>query len=98
MSRHIRAFNAAADPAVARPFQLRFDVLAVLAGLVLLLAGCAAAPRSPAAGRDPANPGARVPGVDYRSTIGSYKSQRPVDAAPWIEQNERVTPAPSSGR
>jgi hypothetical protein len=96
MSAHIRAFDAAGERADARPFQLRFGVLAV--GLVLLLAGCADAPRSPAAGPDPSDPGARAPRVDYRSTIGPYKSQRPVDPTPWTEQNERVAPAPKSGQ
>ena len=98
MSAHIRAFNAAGERAGASPFQPRFDVLAVVAGPVLLLAGCTDAPQSPVAGRDPSDPGARAPRVDYRSTIGPYKSRRPVDPAPWTEQNERVTPAPKSGQ
>jgi hypothetical protein len=95
MSAHIRAFGAAGGPAVTRPFRRE---LAVLAGLVLLLAGCADPPRSPAAGPDPAAPGTRAPRVDYRSTVGAYRSQRPVDPAPWVEQNERVAPAPKSGQ
>ena len=98
MSAHIRAFDAAGKRAGTRPFQLQFDVLAVVVGLVLLLAGCTDAPRSPVAGPDPADPRAPAPRVDYRSTIGPYKSQRPVDPAPWTEQNERVTPAPKSGQ
>jgi hypothetical protein len=52
----------------------------------------------PVAGPDPADPSARAPRVDYRSTTGAYKSQRPVEPAPWGEQNERVTPAPKSGQ
>jgi hypothetical protein len=98
MSAHIRAFDAAIERAGAKPLQIKFDVLAVVVGLVLLLAGCTDAPRSPAAGPDPSDPGARAPRVDYRSTIGPYKSQRPVNPAPWTEQNERVTPAPKSGQ
>ena len=97
MSPHIRAFDAAGQPVVTRPFKIKFDVLPVLVGLILLLAGCGA-PRSPVAGPDPADPRAPAPRVDYRSTIGSYKSQRPVDPAPWTEQNERVAPAPKSGQ
>jgi hypothetical protein len=97
MSAHIRAFGTAGGPAVTPPFQIKLRALAVLAGLVLLLAGCADPPRSPAAGPDPADPGARAPRVDYRSTVGAYRSQRPVDPAPWVEQNERVAPAPKSG-
>jgi hypothetical protein len=95
MSAHIRAFGAAGGTAVTQPF---WRELGVLAGLVLLLAGCAEPPRSPAAGPDPADPGARAPRVDYRSTVGAYQSQRPVDPAPWVEQNERVAPAPKSGQ
>ena len=99
MSAHIRAFDGAGKPAVTRPFRLRHDVLAIVVGLSLLLAGCADAPRSPmAGGPDPADPAARAPRVDYRSTIGAYKGQRPVEPAPWGEQNERVTPAPKSGQ
>ena len=62
--------------------------------LAALNAGCASVPPRPLAGADPANPAARVPAVRYRSTIGPYTSQRPVDPAPWGEQNERVAPEP----
>jgi hypothetical protein len=64
--------------------------------LALLAAGCSAAPRAPFAGPDPSDPGARAPRVDYRSTIGSYKSQRPVEPGPWGEQNQGVAPQPKS--
>jgi hypothetical protein len=47
---------------------------------------------------DPADPQAPAPRVDYRSTIGTYKRQRPVEPGPWREQNERVTPQPKSGQ
>jgi hypothetical protein len=98
MSAHIRAFDASGEPAVARPLQTKFGVLAVMPALVLLLAGCADTPRLPLAGPDPADPGARAPRVDYRSTIGSYKSRRPVGPAPWDELNQGVAPAPKSGQ
>ena len=96
MSAHLRAFHAAGEPAVAR--LCKFGALVILLALDLILAGCTDTPRSPVAGPDPADPGARAPRVDYRSTIGSYKSQRPVSPGPWREQNEQVTPAPKSGR
>ena len=54
--------------------------------------GCSGAPPAPLTAADPSDPGARAPPVGYRSTIGSYKSQRPVEPAPWGEQNERVRP------
>jgi hypothetical protein len=98
MSAHIRAFGAAGGPAVTQQFRRGVVVLAALAGLVLLLAGCADPPRSPATWPDPADPGAPAPRVEYRSTVGAYRSQRPVDPAPWVEQNERVAPAPKSGQ
>ena len=93
---------AAVGTAVATPFRIRFGAIARLSLSALtiggLLTACADAPRTPVAGPDPADPGARSPRVDYRPTVGPYKSQRPVDPAPWGEQNERVAPAPKSDR
>ncbi len=80
------------------PLRTRFGPLATLIVLALVGHGCSATPPSPVTGPDPADPGARAPRVDYRSTIGSYKSQRPVSPGPWREQNEQVTPAPKSGQ
>jgi len=34
-----------------------------------------------------------VPAATYRPVLGGYVSQRPVDPAPWREQNDRVAPA-----
>jgi hypothetical protein len=96
MSTHIRAFAAAVEPAVARPFLIKLGVLAVLPAL--LLAGCRDAPTAAVVGPDPSDPNARAPRVDYRSTIAPYKSQRPVDPAPWGEQNQRVAPQPKSNQ
>ena len=67
---------------------------ALLFVLAALNAGCAGVPPRPSIGADPADPAARVPAVRYRSTIGPYTSQRPVEPAPWGEQNERVAPEP----
>lgn len=93
MSAHIRPSRAHA-PAGPRPSQIQFAVRAFVPALALLLAGCIDAPRAPVAGPDPSDPGARAPRVDYGSTIGSYKSQQPVEPGPWGEQN--VTPQPTS--
>jgi hypothetical protein len=60
----------------------------------LMLAGAFGLLTSPYGGPDPADPGARVPAVRYRSTVGPYERLRPVEPAPWREQNERVAPRP----
>ena len=96
MFAYIRAFSAAIEPGLTRPFQTRLGALAVLSGVILLLAGCADAPPYPLAGPDPSDPGARTPRVGYRSTIGPYTSRRPVAPGPWQEQNQRVAPQPKS--
>ena len=64
--------------------------LAVIA-VTFLVAGCSL-PHVPVVGPDPSDPNVRVRPVAYRSTIGSYTSQRPVSPSDWREQNERVTP------
>jgi hypothetical protein len=95
MSAHIRLSCAADEPAATRLLQIRLSVCAIVPALALL-AACTDAPRAPVAGADPSDPGARAPRVDYRSTIGSYKSQRPVEPGPWGEQNQGVAPQPKS--
>jgi len=94
MSAQIRANFAASRTVVARLFQLRFGTFIRVSAVALLVAGCANPPPPPLAGADPADPGARVPRVGYRSTVGGYTSQRPVEPRPWGEQNERVAPLP----
>jgi curli biogenesis system outer membrane secretion channel CsgG len=65
----------------------------VLAALfALLTAACAASTAGPVAGLDAADPEAPVPPVRATSTLGTYISQRPVDPAPWRQQNQNVTP------
>jgi hypothetical protein len=63
---------------------------------VVMLAGlspaCVGAPPRPLFGQDPSDPSAQAPHAGYRSTIGSYVRQRPVEPGPWREQNERVAP------
>jgi len=69
-------------------------------GLVLafLASGCAGPPPSPFGGADPSDPAVRGKPVGYRSTVAPYTPQRPVEPAPWREQNERVAPPSGSGR
>jgi len=64
-----------------------------VAMLCLPAAACLAAPERPFAGPDPSDPAVRVPAAAYRPVLGGYRSQRPVEPAPWREQNDRVAPA-----
>ena len=63
------AILAAVHSAVEPIFNIRFRTLAGIAITALMLGGCLPT-AVPLAGADPADPGARVAGVGYRSTIG----------------------------
>lgn len=78
-------------------FGTRVRTLAGVAVTALTLAGCMPA-AVPMSGADPADPGARVAGASYRSTIAPYTSLRPTAPSPWREQNDRVAPAPKPDR
>jgi len=71
----------------------RVRALMGIAALCLLTAACAAAPERLNAGADPSDPAARAPAASYRPVLSGYVSQRPVEPAPWRQQNERVAPA-----
>ncbi len=63
--------------------------------IVLTLLTAACKPLSyPLAGGDPSDPSVPVPPVRYQSSLGAYERQRPVEPAPWREQNERIAPQP----
>jgi hypothetical protein len=49
-------------------------------------------PPQPFSGPDAADPTVPVPGVHYRSTIGSYHRRRPVEPGDWSKQNESANP------
>ena len=68
--------------------------LAAVGLLALVLQGCSASTASPWRGPDPSDASVRVAPAGYRSTMGAYVSQRPVEPRPWREQNERVAPQP----
>jgi hypothetical protein len=98
MLAQFRANFAAVHSVVGQFNRCRFGILlAGMAVTVLTLGGCmpTAVPR---AGADPADSGAKVAGVGYRSTIAPYTSLRPTAPSPWREQNDRVAPAPKSGQ
>jgi hypothetical protein len=75
-----------------RLFNFRSGVLAVASIAAFALGGCLPA-TVPMVGADPADPGVRVAGVGYRSTVAPYTRLRPTAPTPWREQNERVAPA-----
>jgi hypothetical protein len=76
------------------PWRRRLTRLAMPLLLATTLAGCGGGRPSPYAGPDPSDPAAPVRSVAAPSTIAPYTRQRPVEPAPWLQQNERVAPAP----
>jgi hypothetical protein len=97
MLAQLGAILAAVRPVVETLFGIRFRILAGMTVTAAVLAGCLAT-TVPSAGADPADPGAKVAGVGYRSTIAPYTSLRPTTPSSWREQNDRVAPAPKPDR
>jgi hypothetical protein len=97
MLAQLGAILAAVGSVVETIFGIRFRALAGMAVTVLTLGGCMPT-AVPLAGADPADPGAKVAGVEYRSTIAPYTSLRPSAPSSWREQNDRAAPAPKSGQ
>jgi hypothetical protein len=97
MLAQLGAILAAVHSVVETIFGIRFRSLAGMAITAVTLGGCLPA-TVPLVGADPANPGAKVAGVGYRSTITPYTSLRPTAPSSWREQNERAAPAPKSDR
>lgn len=90
--------NVAAVHSVAGQFnRYRFGILVGVAVAAVTLGGCMPT-TVPLIGADPADPGVKVAGVGYRSTVAPYTSLRPTAPTSWREQNERVAPAPKSGQ
>lgn len=96
MRAQIGATAAAVGSVVGRLFKIRFGAWAGLVIAAITLGGCSLPP-TPLVGADPADSGASVAGVGYRSTIAPYTSFRPAEPSGWREQNQRVTPSPKSG-
>lgn len=67
---------------------------AAVAFAAALASACTADPPIPVAGADPSDPRARVPATSYRSTVAPYESLRPVEPAPWLQQNQQIAPQP----
>jgi len=88
---------AAVRSVVEKLSGIRSRTFAGLTAAAMALAGCMPA-TVPLVGADPADPGAKVAGVSYRSTIAPYSSLRPTVPSAWGDQNDRVAPAPKSGQ
>lgn len=88
---------AAVRPVVGRPSTIKTIGIGLVAAGALVLGGCRAL-SPPGAGHDPADPGARVAGVGYRSTVAPYASLRPATPSSWRERDDRLAPAPKSER
>lgn len=86
---------AAIGSAAETIFSVRVRTLAGTVLMTMMLGGCLPT-AVPLAGDDPADPGARVAGVGYRSTIAPYTRLRPTAPSPWREQNDSVAPASKS--
>lgn len=79
-----------------RSTKLRAAALRTIAvvAAALFASACSTDPPSPLVGPDPSDPRARVPAAGYRSTVAPYESLRPVEPAPWLQQNQQVAPQP----
>jgi hypothetical protein len=97
MLAQLGAILSAVRSVVGTVFDTGFQTFAGMAVVALALGGCMAT-TVPLAGADPADPGAKVAGVGYRSTIAPYTSLRPTTSSSWREQNDRVAPAPKPDR
>ncbi|KAA0074488.1 hypothetical protein [Tardiphaga sp. P9-11] len=97
MLAQLEAKLAAVCSAAGNLFDIKFGIVAAMTAAGMALGGCMPT-TVPLAGADPADPGARVAGVGYRSTVAPYSSLRPVAPSSWREQNDRVAPVPKSGR
>ena len=97
MLAQLGALFTAVRSAVEKPFVNGSRILAGLIAAALTLAACMPA-TVPIARPDPADPGAKVAGVGYQSTVAPYTSLRPAAPSSWREQNDRVAPAPKSDR
>jgi hypothetical protein len=97
MLAQLGALRAAVGSVAETIFSIRIRTFAGMAATAFTLGGCIPT-AVPLAGANPADPGAKVAGVGYRSTIAPYTSLRPTAPSSWREQNDRVAPAPKSDR
>ena len=76
------------------PFANHINKASLLVAVAILAAGCASRTAVPLVGPDPSDASVPVARTGYRSALGDYRTGRPVGPSSWIEQNQRVAPAP----
>ena len=94
MYAQIGARLAAVRSVAENLFDYRFGTLAGLVATAITLGGCLPT-TAPLMGADPADPGAKVAGVGYRSTVTPYTSLRPTSPSSWRQQRDPAA-APKS--
>jgi len=97
MLAQLGAILAAVHSVVKRVFRIKVRTSVGMAVTAFALGGCMPT-TVPLAGADPADPGARVAGVGYHSTVAPYSGLRPTTPSSWREQNDRAAPAPKPDR
>ncbi len=93
-----RQFWPRSTAAMRRSILWRYRLPAFLTASALLIQGCTAAPPRPFDADKASDPEVRTPPTAYRSVLGNYSSQRPVEPAPWREPNDRAAPLPKQDR
>lgn len=83
---------AAVRSGVEKHYDNSFKALIALLATAVTLAGCAPTTAT-LVGADPADPGAKVAAVGYRSTVAPYTSLRLTAPSSWRQQRD---PAPAS--
>ena len=80
--------------AMRRSTLWRWQLPAALTAGTVSDPGLRTPPPRPFVGDKASDQSVRVPPTAYRSVLGNYSSQRPIEPAPWREPNDRVAPAP----
>jgi len=88
---------AAVHSVVEKLSGIRLRIIAGMTLAALTLSGCMPA-TVPLVGADPSDPGAKVAGVGYRSTVAPYISLRPAVPSSSPDPTDRSAPAPKPGQ
>jgi len=93
-----QALTSAKEPRPRISFFLYIlEKLGAVSLIVGTVHGCATTPL-PFVAPEPFDAGAPAPATHYRSTIGSFVSQRPIRPGSWKEQNAQLTRSSEQAR